>query len=156
MSERFIIDIDTTDADSTLKSFDAKVKNTVNDANNVMEYTEQKSKMTFNRVLAMARMGWSAMDQIFQAFGINLGEQFRLLMQASFSAISTLQAIFTAEASNPYTAAFGAISLAELGLAMLAMYQASVDQQELSMQTAKTARAVFSVGSMIGSMSFMY
>lgn len=153
MSEeiQFRVEVDETNLDNFERRKDAIVKET----NDTIQTLDKESKLSFNRVLGMARLGWSAIDQIFQALGINLGEQLRLIIQSAISSVSIFQSIYAAETFTPYTAAFGFASLLELEMAIIAIGQAQSGQAELASRTADASRAIFSVGNFINGLSFI-
>lgn len=155
MSKEFSLGLNIEPLNEKLEEAKSNIADTAKTANTVIQETEKASRRSFNRVLSSARLAWSTMDTIFRAFGINMGRQFRLLIQSGFSAVSALSAVYTAQESNPFTAAFGALSLAELGTAIIALIQAQLGEKELAAQLAKTSRALFSVGNFLNSMNFL-
>jgi len=155
MSENLSLAVDTSAGHEALDVLEKRIQDVVKTENQIVGTTEKAAKLSFNRVLSSARMAWSAVDQVFQAMGVNMGEQMRLLIQSGFSAITALRALYSAQATNPYTSAFGLFSLAELGFAVVAFTQFQLGQQEAATQTAKTARALYATGNFINSISFM-
>jgi len=149
------IGADATEFNKTIDASERRVEQLAKRSAEITGTTEKAARLSFNRVLGSARVLWSAVDQVFQAMGINMGEQMRLLLQSGFSAISAMHALYSAQATNPFTAAFGIFSLVELGFAITAMVQAQMGQQEAATQTAKTARALFAVGNFVNSISFL-
>lgn len=157
MSDLLKPGLDLTEAEEKLKEFDRKIEETAKKGNDITELVEEKSKFTFNKVVTMARAGWSVVDSVFQLMGIEMGEQMRFIIQAGFSTISFLTPLLTASGATPNPAdwARAAFGLVNLGLASGALAQSLVGQQELSRQTTQTSQAIFNVGTLLGTMSFM-
>jgi uncharacterized membrane protein len=155
MSENITLSVDTSAGQEALAALEKRIDEIVNKENTVIQTTEKASKMSFNRVLSMARMGWSVTDQVMQAFGIHANEQVRLLIQSAFSSISFLTPILMAESVTPGMQLQAAFGLGELASAALALFQAQTGQQQLSRATAEASRALFQVGSFLGAASYM-
>jgi len=154
MSENITLSVDTSAGEEALTALEKRIEEIVNKENTVIQTTEKAAKSSINRVISMARLGWSMIDQVFQAFGVQMSSQARLLIQSIFSTISILTPLLMAESVTPGMQAQAAFGFMELGAAVVAMVQAQLGQAEASRQTAEGARALYQVGNFINAINF--
>jgi len=155
MSENIQLTVDVSRGNEALDALDKRIDAIVAKENEVIQTTEKASRISFNRVLGMARLGWTMTDQIMQAMGINIGPYWRMIIQSALSTVSILTPLLSATALTPGMEFQAAMGFAELGFAITAIVQAQLGQQQAAQQSAETGRALFTIGNFINSISFM-
>jgi hypothetical protein len=154
MSENITLSVDTSAGEEALAALDKRIDEIVNKENTIIQTTEHASKMSYNRIISIARLSWSMVDQVFQAFGVHMSTQWRLLIQSGFSIASTLYPIFAAEAAaGDYARA--ALGFGELAIAITALVQAQMGQAQAAQQTGEAARAIYTIGNFIHGISYL-
>lgn len=149
------INADATEFNKVIDASEKRLDDLAKRSSEVTGASEKSAKTSFNKILMLARLGWSATDAMFQAMGTTMNAQFKSLIQSGFSAISVLTSIFTAQESNPFTAAFGAFSLAQIGMSVASLIQFQLGQQEAAKQTTEGANMLYSVGNFLGGISYL-
>jgi len=110
---------------------------------NVINRTERRLGLMTSRTLGL-------ISTIASATGTTLGRSISLVISGAMTSAQLLQAIGQSQLSNVYTAAFGALTLAQVGLLWDSIFKAIGEQSKIEYTMATTNTLLAQFNSAIG------
>ncbi len=150
------MDIDTSKGHKSLDEIEQRAKQIYAKQKEIIETIDKESKASFNEVLGIARAGWTATQLVAKASGLTISTQFAALIQMGISGIAVLQPLLTAKAMATQDWISFAIGVANLVQTGIAISAAAAGKEEMEKEMRESMLALNSIGTLLGSMSFLW
>ena len=154
MSEKVILDVDTTEGDRRVDELRDKIEDTEQKLVQMGNSVEKETERSFNEVLGMMRASYAMVSGIAQATGGNMAAIFSSMYSVAVSVIGTYQAIAAAIALTPGGQLQAALMSMSLISAIASLVSTMTGQDELARRVAGLNSALHGIGSMIGVINF--
>ena len=154
MSYIIELDADTTVANKKIDELEKKVDGVVKLSDRMLLDVDNKTDITFNKVMTATRAGYSMVTSLITAAGGTVDVVFQSIIAAAFSTIGILYPIFTAQALTPGMQLQAILGFIQLELAILSIVAAQKKQEDIINSLQKTSNVVNSTGIFLGTLSF--
>ena len=154
MSEKIEITLTAEELFRYLEEVDQRVKETEENAIEVIEDVEEKSGDAFNQVLTMARGSYLLALGTVKAMGGSVTYMFRSMVSGMFATISALRAVALGKAMTTMDWVSFAMEMGQLGLAMAATILAEEGQMAAGRTIMGAKMSLMGLSQLIGVMSY--
>lgn len=114
------------------------------EVDNVINRVQNKLGLMTSRTLGL-------ISTIASATGTTLGKQISLVISGAMTSYQLMQQIATSQLSNPYTAIFGALTLAQIAFLWTSIFQAIGEKEQIS---SAFSSITASLTTLIGTVSY--
>ena len=106
------------------------------------------------KVGAVARRTLGILGMIATATGTTAGRSISMVISGALTSAALLQQIAQIQSTNPFTAAFGALTLMQLPLLWYGVLDALAEQTQVEAQIATTSTILSQMSMLIGTVSY--
>ena len=154
MGERIEITINAEEVFRVLQQADAKIEETEEKADQIIDEVDKRTADSFDQVLNMARSSYLIGMGMVKAMGGSISYMFRSMVSAMFTSIHALKALALGKAMTTQDWFSFAMEMGQLGLAISATIAADMDQQALGRRVMGAKMSLMGLQSMIGAIGF--
>ena len=148
------LDADTTIANQKVDELENKVDNVVKLSDRMLLDVDNKTDITFNKVMTATRAGYSMVMSLITAAGGTVDVVFQSIIAAAFSTVGILYPLFVAQALTPGMQLQAIMGFMQLELAIISIVAAQQKQQDIINSLQKTSNVINSTGIFLGTLSF--
>ena len=152
--KKVTLEINADELIKALTEVDEKRKKIEEASKKTISFVKAESKITFGKVLQIAKTSWYIIDNLLQSMGSAVSAQFRLAINAAFSTIAIMRPIIAAEAVTPGMQIQAAIGMMQIGLALNAIQSAQAREAGMG-EMFDTMHMLRGIDTLIGYLEFL-